>query len=69
MNPAQIAQLAIILAPIVKDIAVEGGKIIATFRDQMSQADIDGALELSKSANWPTFDFGTNKTYPESDTK
>ncbi|MDA8428922.1 MAG: hypothetical protein M0T70_06665 [Geobacteraceae bacterium] len=58
MNAAQLAQLAIILAPIVKDIAVEGSKIIATFRDNLSQEDLNKALELSKSAAWPELTFG-----------
>lgn len=58
MNAAAIAQLAIILAPIVKDIAVEGGKIIATYRDNLTQEDLNQALELSKSAAWPALDFG-----------
>lgn len=57
MNAAQIAQLAIILAPIVKDIAVEGNKIIATYRENLTQDDLNKALELSKSA-WPELDFG-----------
>jgi hypothetical protein len=58
MNPAQIAQLAIILAPICRDLAVEGTKIIATMKENLTQHDIDKALELSKSANWPEFTFG-----------
>lgn len=58
MNPAQIAQLAIILAPIAKDIVVEGSKIVATYRDNLTQDQINHALELSKSATWPTLDFG-----------
>ncbi len=58
MSPAQIAQLAIILAPLVKDLVVEGGKLIATFRDDLSQDDLNKALELSKSASWPELTFG-----------
>lgn len=58
MNAAQIAQLAIILAPIVKDIAVEGTKIIATYRDNLTQDDLNKALGLSKSSAWPELDFG-----------
>jgi len=57
MTAAEIAQLAIILAPIVKDIAVEGAKTIATFRDNISQDDLNQALELAKSATWPDLDF------------
>ena len=57
MNAAQIAQLAIILAPIVKDIAVEGGKVIATMRDNITADDLNTALENSKSATWPALDF------------
>lgn len=58
MNPAQIAQLAIILAPIAQEIIVEGGKIVATYRADLSQKQINDALELSKSATWPVLDFG-----------
>ena len=58
MSPAQIAQLAIILAPLVKDLAVEGSKLIATFRSDLTQEDLDKALELSKSATWPVLTFG-----------
>lgn len=58
MTPAQIAQLAIILAPIARDIAVEGSKIIATFRDDLTQDQIRKSIELSKSATWPELDFG-----------
>ena len=57
MNAAQIAQLAIILAPLVKDIAVEGSKIIATYRDNISQDELNTALGLSRSASWPELDF------------
>jgi len=64
MNPAMIAQLAIILAPIAKDIAVEGGKIIANFRDNLSQADLDKALELSRSTTWPALTFGLDDGTP-----
>jgi len=59
MNPLMIAQLAVILAPLAKDIVVEGGKLIATFRDHISQEDLNKALELSKSATWPELDFAT----------
>lgn len=58
MSPAQIAQLAIILAPLVKDLAVEGSKLIATFRTDLTQDDLNKALDLSKSASWPELTFG-----------
>lgn len=58
MNAAQIAQLAIILAPLAKDIAVEGTKVVASFRENISQEQIDKSLELSKSTSWPELDFG-----------
>lgn len=58
MSPAQIAQLAIILAPIARDIAVEGGKIIATFREDLTQDQIRKTIELSMSASWPDLTFG-----------
>lgn len=58
MTPAEIAQLAIILAPIAQEIIVEGGKIVATYRENLTQDQINHALELSKSATWPVLDFG-----------
>ena len=58
MSPAQIAQLAIILAPIAQNIVVEGSKIIATYRENLTQEQINESLELSKSASWPELDFG-----------
>lgn len=64
MNAAQIAQLAIILAPLMKDIAVEGSKIIATYRSDLSQDNINQALELSKSPSWPKLDFGLSEGTP-----
>lgn len=58
MNAAQIAQLAIILAPIARDIVVEGSKVVATYRTDMTQDNINQALQLSKSASWPELNFG-----------
>jgi len=58
VNPLMIAQLAVILAPLVTNLVVEGGKMVATFRDNISQDDLNKALELSKSANFPELDFG-----------
>jgi hypothetical protein len=57
MNPAVIAQLVIILAPLIKEAVVEGGKLITTFRDDITQEDINKALEASKSVGWPALDF------------
>lgn len=57
MSPLMIAQLAVILAPLARDIVVEGGKLIATFRDDISQEDLNKALELSKSSAWPELTF------------
>lgn len=57
MSALAIAQLVILLAPLAKDIAVEGGKVIATFKDNISQEDLNKALELSKSASWPELSF------------
>jgi len=58
MSPAAIAQLAIILAPLVKDLVVEGSKLAATFKEDISQDDLNKALELSKSSSWPDLTFG-----------
>lgn len=64
MNAAQIAQLAIILAPIAQSIAVEGNKIFATYRADLKQEDINQALELSKSTSWPALGFGLDAGNP-----
>lgn len=53
-----MAQLAVILAPLAKEVIVEGGKIIATFRDDLTQDDLNKALDLSKSTSWPDLSFG-----------
>jgi hypothetical protein len=52
-----IAQLAIILSPIVKEFWVEGNKVFATFKENLTQDDINKALELSKSTTWPELTF------------
>lgn len=57
MTTASIAQLAIILAPMLKDLTIEGSKIIATYREDLNQEQIDHSLTLSKSTNWPELDF------------
>jgi hypothetical protein len=57
MNPALIAQLLIVLAPLIKDAVVEGGKLVTTFRDNISQEDLNKALEASKSLTWPELTF------------
>ena len=57
MNPLMIAQLAVILAPLAKEIVVEGGKLITTFRDNLTQEDLNKALEASKSVSWPELTF------------
>lgn len=57
MNPLIIAQLAVILAPLVNNLVVEGGKMIANFRSDLTQEDLNKALELSKSITWPELTF------------
>ena len=64
MNAAQIAQLAIVLAPIANSIVVEGSKIIANYRADLTQEHIDQALALSRSANWPELTFGIDQARP-----
>lgn len=64
MTGAAIAQLAIILAPMLKDLAVEGNKIIATYREEITQEQIDRSLELSRSATWPELTFGLDGKAP-----
>lgn len=61
ITPAQFAQLAIVLAPIAKEVVHEGGKIVATYRSDMTQDHINQSLELSKSATWPALDFGLGR--------
>jgi hypothetical protein len=57
MSPAAIAQLIIILAPLAREVYVEGAKVVATFRDNLTQEDINKALEQSKSNSWPELEF------------
>lgn len=57
MSAAAIAQLIIILAPLMKDVIIDGGKIVATYKADMTQDDINKALEASKSATWPSLTF------------
>ena len=57
MSPALIAQLLIVLAPLIKDAVVEGGKLVTTFRDDITQEDLNKALEMSKSNTWLELDF------------
>lgn len=57
MNGAEIATLAQVLAPIVKDLVIEGVKITATFKQDMTTAQMQQSLELSTSANWPQLTF------------
>lgn len=65
MNPLMIAQLAVILAPIAKEVWVEGNKIFASFKDTITQDDLNKALELSKSATWPELDFKIDPLGPK----
>jgi hypothetical protein len=58
LNPLVIAQLAVILAPLANNLVIEGGKMIASFRTDLTQDDLNKALELAKSASWPELDFG-----------
>ena len=58
MTPGAVAQLAIILAPLLKEAVVEGGKLIATFREDLSAEDQRKALQASLSATWPELTFG-----------
>lgn len=61
MSGAEFGQLAIILAPIAQNIAIEGSKLIATYRENLTQEQLDKSLELSKSATWPKLTFGLDK--------
>lgn len=57
MNAAELGQLGIIWAPLAQSIIVEGSKIIATYRENVTQEQLDKSLELSKSATWPELTF------------
>jgi len=57
MSAAEITQMFIILAPLVKDAIVEGGKIVATFREDITQEQLIRSLELSRSTTWPELSF------------
>lgn len=61
MSGAELAQLAIILAPIAQEIYTEGSKMIITYKGKLEQADIDKSLELSRSATWPELGFGLDQ--------
>ena len=57
MNPLLIAQIAAIAAPIIKELIVEGQKLIMTFKDDVTQEQINQVLEASKSVTWPELSF------------
>lgn len=57
MTPGAICQLLIVLAPILKSGVVEGGKLVATFRDDLSADQLRTSLQASCSASWPELDF------------
>ena len=64
MNPAALAQLAIILAPIASNIIAEGEKIIFNYRADLKQEDLNSAIQLSKGATWPELDFKREVSQP-----
>lgn len=64
MTPQAIGQLAIILAPMLQSLAVEGTKTILTYRENVTQEQIDKSLELSKSVTWPELTFGLKPLVP-----
>ena len=57
MTPGAMAQLLIVLAPLLKEGIVEGSKFVATFRTDLSLEDLRAALQASCSATWPELDF------------
>lgn len=57
-NAVAIAQLLVLLAPLAKSAWVEGGKVYAEFKTDISQEDLNKTLELAKSASWPELTFG-----------
>ncbi|MFZ2948216.1 MAG: hypothetical protein WA003_01910 [Desulfuromonadaceae bacterium] len=57
MTPGAMAQLLIILAPLLKEGIIEGNKLITTFRADLSADELRTALQASCSATWPELDF------------
>lgn len=58
MNPATL-QLIIAMLPVAERLVIEGGKIVATLRADLTADEMIAALEASKSANWPKLDFAS----------
>ncbi|BCS55180.1 hypothetical protein [Geobacter sp. SVR] len=58
MNPAAIAQLIIVLAPLLQSAVIEGEKLITTFRSDLTAEELRSALQASLSATWPELTFG-----------
>jgi hypothetical protein len=64
MSPAAIAQLAIILAPLLQSAVIEGEKLITTFRTDLTAEELQKALQMSLSATWPELGFGHDDGTP-----
>lgn len=64
MTPGAMAQLLIILAPLLKEGMIEGGKLITTFRTDLSSEELRTALQASCSATWPELDFARKADVP-----
>lgn len=64
MTPGAIAQLLIVMAPLLQTGVVEGGKLVATFRTDLSSDDLRTALQASCSATWPELDFARKTDVP-----
>ena len=58
MTGAMIAELILTLGPVVSQIVLDGTKIVATMRSDMTVDEMIAALQASKSANWPKLTFG-----------
>jgi hypothetical protein len=65
----EIARLAIIVAPLVQELVIDGVKIAMTFKQKMTDEDMTKALELSKSANWPKLAFAPDIAAPAPETR
>jgi hypothetical protein len=57
MTAAEIAQLAIILAPLAQKIYHDGKQLIVEYKAEHTAEDLEKSLELSKSATWPKLSF------------
>jgi hypothetical protein len=54
----QTINLILALLPIAQRVAVQIGTTVIDLKEDMAKEDIIKALEQSRSATWPDYDFG-----------